>query len=80
MGQTQLHLRANYVALALVFAEMAGRKDLWYPATGGYSRWGWWSIGKRGCASQARTPVETASECINKCRRCNSNYSSSSRH
>jgi hypothetical protein len=27
--QTQLHVRADYVALALVFADMAGRKQLW---------------------------------------------------
>jgi hypothetical protein len=29
MGQQQLHLRAAYATLALVFAEMAGRTALW---------------------------------------------------
>ena len=37
MGQTQLHLRANYAVLALVFAEMAGRKPLWETELGGFN-------------------------------------------
>jgi hypothetical protein len=37
MRQQQLHLRAAYAALALVFAEMAGRTALWQSGLEGFS-------------------------------------------
>jgi hypothetical protein len=37
MRQQQLHLRGNYAVLALVFAEMAGRKTLWETELGGFN-------------------------------------------
>jgi len=37
LRQEQLHLRADYVALALVFAEMAGRKQLWETGLEGFN-------------------------------------------
>jgi hypothetical protein len=37
MRQQQLHLRADYAALALVFAEMAGRKPLWQTELEGFN-------------------------------------------
>ncbi len=37
LRQEQLHLRADYVALALVFADMADRKELWKAGLGGFN-------------------------------------------
>ncbi len=37
LRQQQLHLRADYVALALVFADLAGRKELWKTGLGGFN-------------------------------------------
>ncbi len=37
MRQQQLHLRADYAVLALVFAEMAGRKQLWQTGLEGFN-------------------------------------------
>jgi len=35
--QKQLHLHGNYGVLALVFAEMAGRKELWKKGLEGFN-------------------------------------------